>query len=260
MTVLTYLTDRASAAVLSESEKSGIDTSISTLGSRLDAYFTIDGDGLSSHFKFGSFTRGTILPRKMDQTSDIDYMVVFAKHGFSPQTYLDRLKRFVEQRYSTSEIYQSNPTVVLELGHIKFELVPALQIYSDNYSIPDGPTDWQMTNPNDFKKIVEDKNVRELYCIKPAIRLAKIWNAANGYVFNSYLFEKFICEQYYPIETNIKTYLFSIFDKLIANQPTQWRNDKINKAKEIIREVRDLEVHEMPYSAEEAVKKLIPSF
>lgn len=44
-------------------------------------------------FKFGSFTRKTILPRSVDEKSDVDYMVVFADGGeYTPQTYLDRLK------------------------------------------------------------------------------------------------------------------------------------------------------------------------
>ncbi len=89
MSVITYLDKRASDAVLSSGEQSSINTSINTLKSRLTTYF---GSGLSDQFRFGSSTRGTILPRAMDEHSDIDYMVVFAEGGYSPQTYLDRLK------------------------------------------------------------------------------------------------------------------------------------------------------------------------
>lgn len=80
-------------------------------------------------------------------------MVVFEKGGYNPQTYLDRLKRFVEQRYGSSEIYQSSPTIVLELNHIKFDLVPALHQYGTTYNIPNGPSAWQSTNPNDFNVV-----------------------------------------------------------------------------------------------------------
>src|SRR5690606_40140815 len=58
-------------------------------------------------------SRGTILPRSMDEQSDIDYMVVFSDGSATPQTYLNRLKTFVEKRYGSSEIYQSSPTIVL---------------------------------------------------------------------------------------------------------------------------------------------------
>lgn len=133
MSVNTHLTDLASNLVLSDSEKSSISASITTLESRLDAYF---GSNITERFQFGSNTRGTILPRKADSNSDIDYMVVFdtSDGQKKPQAYLDRLKKFSETKYSTSEISQSNPTIVLSLNHTKFELVPALNNYG--YQIP----------------------------------------------------------------------------------------------------------------------------
>lgn len=123
MSVLSYLQKRASDGVLSGDEKTSVNTSISTLKSRLGYHFT---SGLKEHFRFGSSTRDTILPRSMDEHSDIDYMVVFSEGGYAPQTYLDRLRRFVDAYYSTSEVKQSSPTIVLQLNHIKFDLVPAL--------------------------------------------------------------------------------------------------------------------------------------
>ena len=76
LSVLSYLTQRASDAVLNGTEKTSIDKSITTLKSRLDVYF---GDKLKTHFRFGSSTRGTILPRSLDEHSDIDYMLVFKR-------------------------------------------------------------------------------------------------------------------------------------------------------------------------------------
>ncbi|MHC5234374.1 SMODS domain-containing nucleotidyltransferase [Brucella sp. LJL56] len=220
MSVNSYLVGRASSAVLSEDERKSINTSIATLGTRLDSWFQVDGDKLQSHFRFGSQTRGTILPRRDDQNSDVDYMVVFGKGGRKPQSYLDRLKKFVEGKYSTSEVYQSSPTIVLELNHIKFELVPALHYYGSTYQIPNGPNDWQSTSPNDFNATLEEKN--NSYLIKPTIRLAKIWNAANGYVYNSYLFEKWICDQSFFFASNQRDYLFTVFDNLPATQAAAW--------------------------------------
>jgi hypothetical protein len=60
MSVLSYLQTRASNAVFSSSERSSITTSISTLQTRLNGYF---GTALKEHFRFGSSTRETILPR-----------------------------------------------------------------------------------------------------------------------------------------------------------------------------------------------------
>ena len=149
MSVLGYLQGKASAAVLSGPEKESIDKSISTLTSRIASYFEAT---LVKQFRFGSSTRGTILPRSMDEASDIDYMVVLNNDGTTSQTFLNRMKVFAEKCYSTSEIYQSSPTIVLELNHIKFDLVPAITSPSGGYQIPDGSSGWKSTNPNDFNQ------------------------------------------------------------------------------------------------------------
>lgn len=42
---------------------------------------------------FGSYVRGTILPRKVDEKSDVDIMIVFNNpYGYKPQTFLNKLK------------------------------------------------------------------------------------------------------------------------------------------------------------------------
>lgn len=256
MSVITYLQRRASAAVLSGDEETSINTSISTIKTRLTSHF---GSGLSDQFRFGSSTRGTILPRSMDEHSDIDYMVVFSEGGYTPQTYLDRLKRFAETYYASSDIKQSSPSVVLQLNHIKFDLVPALKQKYSGYRIPNGPSAWQDTNPNDFNATLIAKNTAELSMIKPTIRLVKYWNAYNDYIFDSYGLEKFIVGLSFFGVSNLREYVFTVFDNftLSYDQP-QWRKDKLARAKEIVAEVRKLERDEMPVTAEIAVKKLIP--
>ena len=256
MSVLSYLERRASEAVLSTTETSSIGTSIATLQSRLNSYF---GDNLTEHFKFGSQTRGTILPRAMDERSDIDYMIVFKEGGYKPQTYLDRLRRFVDTYYSSSSIKQSSPTIILELNHIKFDLVPALKGYwSGIYQIPNGTSAWRDTNPNDFNATLTAKNNSELYKIKPTIRLAKFWNAKNSYVYESFAFEKWIVDQSFFGVTNQRDYLFRVFDNLLVPTSTQWAKDRVQRAKDIVKQVRSYEQSEMPLTAETEVKKLIP--
>jgi hypothetical protein len=254
MSVLTYLQQQSSAAVLSSAERDSISLSIYTLSSRLTAHF---GSDITEHFKFGSFTRDTILPRAMDDHSDIDYMVVFADSGYKPQTYLDRLRRFVEAKYSRSEIYQSSPTIVLNLNHIKFELVPATKGFI-GYQIPSGLDAWEYSDPKGFNQTLSDKNKAEGYHLKPVIRLAKYWNAKNGYVYSSFEFEKWMAEQYYFLSYNQRDYLFDVFTKLTTPTDTQWRREKVERAKRIVAEVKRLEGAGMPYTAEAEVKKLIP--
>ena len=255
MSVLSYLDKRASEAILSDAEKQSVNTSVSTLETRLSSNF---GTGLSEQFRFGSSTRGTILPRSMDGNSDIDYMVVFADSGHTPQTYLDRVKRFAEKYYFSSEIKQSSPTIVLELNHIKFDLVPALKSYV-GYKIVGSAGAWQDTNPNDFNATLTDKNNKELFKIKPTIRLVKLWNADNDYVFNSFELEKRIVGLSFSSCLNQTQYLFNVFDNLNAyDQTTQWRRDRIERAKQIVSKVREYERDDMPINAEVEVKKLIP--
>lgn len=111
MSVQSHLSSVSGNLVLTSTEKAGIETSISTLHTRLQSYFETS---LREDFKFGSSKRGTILPRRADVKSDVDYIVVFNEDtSVKPQTLLSRLKRFVETKYSTSEVKQSSPTIVL---------------------------------------------------------------------------------------------------------------------------------------------------
>ncbi|MBS0426561.1 MAG: nucleotidyltransferase [Proteobacteria bacterium] len=257
MSVISYLDARASGAVLSTDEQSSINTSIATIKTRLTSYF---GTALSAQLRFGSSTRGTILPRRMDAHSDIDYMVVFAQGGATPQTYLDRLRRFAEQYYSTSDIKQSSPSLVLQLNHIKFDLVPALSVWGTTYQIPNGPTAWKNTDPNDFNGQLDALNQKEMYKIKPMIRLLKYWNAEAGYVYDAYSLEKYVVSLSYYGVINICDYLFTAFDNLyLGSEQAQWRKDKLQRAKDIIAEVRSLERDGYPNLADAEVKKLIPA-
>jgi len=194
----------------------------------------------------------------MDYRSDIDYMVVWKDGGYNPQTYLDRLKRFVEYYYSRSEIKQSTPTMVLELNHIKFDLVPALHQWGTTYSIPKSSSEWQYTDPSDFNQALDNKNKSELFKIKPTIRLAKFWNS-NKDVYDSFALERWIVGLNYALDTNQKSYLFRVFDNMNEYSVyTQRSKDAINRAKQIIANVRDYENRDMPLTAESEIKKLIP--
>ncbi|WP_331497289.1 SMODS domain-containing nucleotidyltransferase, partial [Romboutsia ilealis] len=150
-----YLTTLSSNLIIRDIEKVSIKKSIDTLEYRLRLYF---GDEIEEQFSFGSYTRGTILPRKADENSDIDYMVVFKNsYGYKPETFFKKLKNFANHWYSTSEIYRDSPTIVLELNHIKFELVPAYNSsyynWTKQYNIPAPKlsyADWMPTDPNEF--------------------------------------------------------------------------------------------------------------
>jgi hypothetical protein len=250
----------ASNLVLSENEKSGITTSINALSSRLNGYF---GSNISSHFQFGSSTRGTILPRKADSNSDIDYMIVFdtSIDGMrKPQTYLDRLRKFATTRYSTSEIYPSHPTIVLSLNHIKFELVPAIHNYG--YQIPSPASsyiDWIDTNPTGTNQSLQDKNKAANYQIKPLVRLVKYWNATQGYPFTSFALEQYIVGNYFGSCTTLKDYFYAFWSDLSCtyDSPQSCKN-KVERAKKYAANAKKYENDNMPVYAELEIKKIVP--
>jgi Second Messenger Oligonucleotide or Dinucleotide Synthetase domain len=150
--------------------------------------------------------------------------------------------------------------VVLQLNHIKFDLVPALKQQYSGYRIPNGPSAWQDTNPNDFNATLTAKNTTELYMIKPTIRLVKYWNAYNSYIYDSYSLEKLIVGLSFWGVSNLREYVLTVFDNLtLSYDQPQWRKDKLARAKEIVAKVRQLERDDMPATAEVEIKKLIPT-
>jgi predicted nucleotidyltransferase len=194
MSVLSYLTDLSSTITIANWERTTIDTSIDSLSGKLGDYF----DNIQSKFVFGSYDRRTILRRSKDAESDVDFMVSFTDGSeWTPQTLMNRLKRFAENNYSKNEIYQSSPTVVLELSHIKFELVPAYHTWGA-YHIPAPASSymsWINTYPHALKGQLKDKNSNNNYKIRKLVRLLKYWNVLNGRVYSSYELEKFIIDK-----------------------------------------------------------------
>ncbi len=193
----------------------------------------------------------------MDEQSDIDYMIVFGENGATPQTYLNRLKAFVEKYYKSSDIRQSSPTIVLELNHIKFDLVPATTTWLGELQIPDGSGSWMTTNPNDFNATLEAKNREHKSLIKPTIRLFKYWNATAGFPFQSFEMEKWVCSQSFWFQSNQKDYFLSVIENLNTGLFYPQRvNNEITRAKNIAAKVRSFENNEMPVTAEIEMKKL----
>ncbi len=259
MSINTYLSNLASDLILSDQENENIRVSINTLETRLNSWFETD---IIEKFKFGSYTRNTILPRKVDDSSDIDYMVVFNNYdNCTPQTYLNRLKKFVENYYSTSEIHQSSPTIVLKLNHIKFELVPAYKGWT-SYYIPDGNGSWMLTNPNDFNSKLTKANNNNSYKIKPLVRLIKYWNINSNYrYFSSYKMEEKIANSYefgsYFLNS-YTDYVKSIFNLLKDMTYNPDVINRINRALDRINKSIELENAGKPYSALEEIKKVFP--
>ena len=261
MTINSYLTDLAKAAVIRDQEKENIKLSVSTLKKRLAEYF---GNEVTDNYIFGSYDRRTILPRSMDSNSDVDYLIVFADRSYKPQTYLDRLLRFVEKSYPTSEIYQSNPTIVLSLNHINFELVPAVKIPLYGLQIPAKASayqDWIGTNPTSINNELINANKSHNNLIKPLVRVVKFWNTQNGRPFDSYSLEMKIIENQFWVRWalggQLKDYFFDFMESLDTELfAPKSQKETVARAKKILDEVKNFETAYNFTQAEDELKKL----
>ncbi len=245
MSVDSYLNTLANRLVLSEQEKASIELSIKTLKTRLISHF---GNSILQQMQIGSSSRGTILPREVYSKSDIDYMIVFntTNRKLKPQTYLNQLKGFAQKCYSSSEIYQSSPTIVLSLNHISFELIPAInRVFFSGYKIPSPKsswTDWTSTNPSKFCKELREKDERNSGLILPLVRLVKYWNAQVDYPFYSYELEKHIVEMNFIFCSTLQDYFYRFWSRLDLNSYEYDSHlEIVDQAKECISNAKKLE-------------------
>lgn len=264
MTINSYLTTLANQAILRDDEKAGVQRSITALQKRLVDHF---GNQIGHHFVFGSYSRGTILPRSMDPRSDVDYMVIFSDSGLQPQSYLDRLRRFAEAKYARSEVAQSHPTVALELNHIRFELVPALQNWLSGLQIPakgSGYQSWQETDPKGFNDRLTSANQTNGNLIKPLVRVIKYWNAKAGYPFESYTLEQQVAGYGYGFlglfsSRQLADYFFRVVDSLEAGLfAPQWKQEAVSRLKQLASLAKSQERFGNAIQAEITIKRLLP--
>lgn len=239
MSVLSYLNELSSSLVITPHEKLSIRTSISSLENHLRVW-EHSGD-IIEKFTFGSFDRDTILPRWADPDSDVDYMIVFRnQNNLQPQTYLNWLRGFAQDKYSRSYNQQSFPTVVLNLTNIRFELVPAVKPWG--YMIPTKESfygSWQNTDPLTLKQRITSANVVNGN-VRPLIRLMKYWNAKNGKVFPSFELETYVASRLYWQNMNLEGCFYNLVESLPVNYYyPQYKKNVINSLKYKVRLIQE---------------------
>lgn len=213
----------------SSTERKYIVDKIEIIKSNLKAYF---GRDIQEILIFGSFKRDTILPRKFDERSDIDILIVFnnAEKEYTPETYRTRLKKFAEYKYSTSTVIKDHPSVVLELNKIKFDLVPCIFVngfLSNSYKIPNKNGNWMNTDPTSFNTKLTDANIRYNSIVKPMVRLFKRWNAYNGYPFYSFGLENLIADMNFSGD-NYQTGFLYVINQLSTRRLSVSAAQKVN--------------------------------
>lgn len=264
MSVNSYLANTASQIIITNNERVAIDANITSLSGKLTAYF--NQGQIKERLAFGSYTRKTLMPRKADSRSDVDYMVVFdtSSYTYTPETYLKWLRDFATAKYATSEIYPSHPTVVLELSKIKIELVPAIKtVYGDDYQIPAPASHyskWLTTHPNTFNSQVSSKNTAEKSLIRPMIRLMKYWNAKNDYPYSSYELEQLIVNQFYYSCNNVWDYIYMFVSNLNTYNLSTTAANKVTRLKKICTDAKTLETSGYVSAAESKIVEAFPVY
>lgn len=209
-------------------EREYIDEKIANFHKTLKAYFT---SSISGTLVFGSYKRDTILPRKFDEKSDIDVLVIFNQFQkeYSPETYRNKLKKFATVKYPRTPVLKDHPSIVLELSSIKFDLVPCRiceGIWSNYYQIPSKNGDWMDTYPKEFNKKLTNTNNKYNSIVKPVIRLIKRWNAYNNYPYASYDLEQIIAGMDFSNDNFQTGFLYAI-DKLATVNLSEQAKKKV---------------------------------
>lgn len=244
-------------------EQVKIDASVATLKTRLKQHF---GSNILSVVEFGSYKRDTILPRQYDEHSDVDLMIVF-NHGslqVTPGTYRNYLMNFAEQRYSRSDVKKSSPTVVLQLDHIKYDLVPAYEAVSWSSSktiyIPQTDNSWMITDPHGFNAELTTANIAYKSNIKKIIRLLKAWNAKAGYPIEPYSLEQELARMHYWWCNTLEEYFFQAIENLSAyrNGNMFYPNSKILSLKENVKKVKACLQTDNLLSANSWLSRILP--
>ena len=262
MTVTSYFTACAFRIKIGDSEKSSIQRSLGAITLKLLKEFKGE---IQRPRPFGSYSRGTMLPRKIDRNSDVDLLVTFKEYDAKPQTYLNRLRRFADKHYPNSVVKQSNPTILLSLNHINIELVPAVSMFPYGLQIPapaNDYEDWQSTTPHDAKKRLESIKKDRGMIIVHTIKLLKYWNAYNGYVFPSFELEQKLLDNWYMFNKSLKSFVYEGFDNLELPwfDVAQWRRNALSRAQSTIEEIKDYEWRNKEDLATAKAKELFPAF
>lgn len=215
MATINYTLQKISADLFikyESKEREYINEKITNFQTSIKSYFA---KNISEILVFGSYKRDTILPRKFDDKSDIDVLIVFnqAQNEFTPETYRSQLKKFATSKYSTSTVLKDHPSVVLEMNKIKFDLVPCRLyngFWNNTYQIPSKSGDWMDTDPKGFNEKLTRANTMYNSIVKPIVRLLKRWNAYNGYPYTSFELEQIIADMNFSNDNYQTGFLYAI--------------------------------------------------
>jgi predicted nucleotidyltransferase len=243
-------------------ERYNIDRSLGIIIENLEDYFE---DEISNVLVFGSYARDTILPRICDEHSDIDIMIEFNTTQYDelkPESYRSKLKKFADLKYPKALSAKDHPSIVIELNHIKFDLVPSIfdkgWLY-DSIEIPDKDGGWMETEPEKFNKKLTEANKKYNSIVKPIVRLLKYWNASHDYPYTSYDLERRITMMDFSSDNFESGFLYAIKNLSSTNFPN-WAKNELNTLQEDGSHLRKLLKNQEITKAKTVVERILPGF
>ena len=236
-----------------------ISKSLKILDKNLKEHFTNE---LSFLNVFGSYARGTILPRQFDKNSDIDVLIGFntSNSKLKPESYRERLMKFALKYYPSARIMKDHPSIVVELNHINFDLVPGVfhnGFFYDSIEIPDKDGGWMETEPAKFNKKLTEANTSYKSIVKPIVRFLKVWNASEGYPYYSFELESSIVDMNFGGDSFATGFLYAI-DNLPTYSLPNVSSKKVDVLRNNAKWVREYLEREDLVKAKEVVRRVIP--
>ena len=240
------------------SERKYIEDKLKNFKSTLKDYF---GKEVIEVLLFGSFKRDTILPRKFDENSDIDILVIFdqSKTEFTPETYRNQLRRFAGLKYFNSRVVKDHPSIVLEMQNIKFDLVPCRKYtgyFSKSLQIPDKSGSWMDTNPIEFNDQLTKANNKYNSIVKPIIRLLKCWNAYEDYPYLPFELEQVITNMSFSGDNYQTGFIYAV-NNLPSTYLADYQIRKVNSLRNNIAWVEEYLARANQDKAREVIHRIL---
>jgi hypothetical protein len=135
---------------------------------------------VSKSFLTGSYKKNTMIK----PPNDVDIFVLITEDHLkvSPNSTLNKLKKYLIESYPNSIIKRDKPCVVLDFKHCKFEITPAIPYYyNDRFFIPEiGGNQWEdVENPRILEKNLSNANKRVNGMLTPLIKMMKVCKRFN---------------------------------------------------------------------------------
>jgi predicted nucleotidyltransferase len=251
-----YYLQLSKTLLFSSDKRERIDKSIEYFKEKIWGQFQ---DRLQEVVVFGSYSRDTIISN--DNEADVDIVIIYKTREVQPDTYLKQIKTFCEDTYRRSTIYQDHPTIVIDMEHIKFEIVPSIYVSSGTVKIPAPKSKelkWVNTNPKDLLTKVQTKDRGNKNLILPVIRILKYWNTLNDRPFLSFQIERAIIDTTFFSCTTIREYLSTSISSINEIANTEIQKRALQKLKEKMRRLRILETNNFHEYIELELNSFLP--